>query len=98
MSDLIKREDVMALWEKYHPYIAVKAIEFGNALKEIPSAVPTPHGRLVDADAIEEKSGDWFVTELDTVGFSGSLREFLSEQPTVVKAEANHEYDEKLAE
>ena len=40
MSDLIRREDVMALWEKYHPYIAVKAIEFGNALKEIPSAQP----------------------------------------------------------
>ena len=40
MSDLIKREDVMALWEKYHPYIAVKAIDFGNALKEIPCAQP----------------------------------------------------------
>lgn len=38
MDDLIRREDVMALWGKYHPYIAVKAIEFGNALKDIPSA------------------------------------------------------------
>ena len=54
MSDLIRREDVMALWEEYHPHIAVKAIEFGDALKEIPSAQPEPkHGKWIDTGKTE---------------------------------------------
>ena len=52
MDDIIKRKDVMALWEEYHPYIAVKAIEFGNALKKIPSAEPKK-GKLIKHGAEE---------------------------------------------
>lgn len=40
MNDLIKREDVVALWDKYHYEIATKAVEFDKALREIPSAEP----------------------------------------------------------
>lgn len=40
MSDLIRREDVMALWDKYHYEIATKAVEFDKDLREIPSAEP----------------------------------------------------------
>ena len=44
MSDLIRREDVMALWDKYHYEIATKAVEFDKDLREIPSAQPK-HGK-----------------------------------------------------
>lgn len=40
MSDLIKREDVVALWDKYHYEIATKAVEFDRALRQLPSAEP----------------------------------------------------------
>lgn len=88
MSDLIRREDVMALWEKYHPYIATKAIEFGNALKEIPSAVPIPHGRLIDGDALMKEMAQYqkqtYTPMEDACGFAW-------EAPTVIEAEVNHE-------
>jgi hypothetical protein len=83
MSDLIKREYVMALWEKYNPYIAVKAIEFGNALKEIPCAVPTPHGNLVDIDAMIDRFWDGDHMEI-------YCRD-LDDIPVIVEAEAKHE-------
>lgn len=40
MSDLIRREDAMALWDKYHYEIATKAVEFDKDLRAIPSAEP----------------------------------------------------------
>lgn len=52
MSDLIRREDVMALWDKYHPEIATKAIEFDRALRQLPSAEPK-HGKWIDTGKTE---------------------------------------------
>ena len=40
MSDLISRDDVIALWDKYHYEIATKAIEFDKELRQLPSAYP----------------------------------------------------------
>lgn len=42
--------------------------------------------RLIDADALIEKYGDWYVKNTEDTtqwGFVGSLREFLKEQPEV---------------
>jgi len=52
MSDLIRREDVLALWDKYHYEIATKAIEFDKALREMPSAYPKK-GKLIKHGAEE---------------------------------------------
>ena len=59
MSDLIRREDVMALWDKYHYEIATKAVEFDKDLREIPSAEPK-HGKW-----IPDKTGNsyWICTK-----------------------------------
>ena len=45
MSDLISRADVIELFEKYKPRMAVSVYEYGQALKAIPSA--------------EQKIGKW---------------------------------------
>lgn len=83
MSDLIRREDVMALWDKYHYEIATKAIEFDRALRQLPSAVPTPHGNLVDLDAMVDKFWDGDYMEIH-------CRD-LNDIPVIVEAEADHE-------
>lgn len=49
--------------------------------------VPAPHGRLIDADALSAKCGDWYTEEGSEVGFIGSLSGLLGEQPTVIEAE-----------
>ena len=46
MTDLISRDELMKLWDEYHPYIAVKAAQFDQALRKLPSAYP--------------KKGKWF--------------------------------------
>ena len=38
MTDLVSREELMKLWDEYHPYIAVKAAQFDQALRKLPSA------------------------------------------------------------
>ena len=50
-SDLIIRQAVIDLWERYHPYIAVKANEFDRELRKLPSAQP------------ERKPGKWLIRE-----------------------------------
>ena len=40
MSDLISRQSVIDLWNKYHSTIAVDAICFDKELKALPSAQP----------------------------------------------------------
>ena len=69
MTNLIRRKDVMALWEEYHPYIAVKAIEFGNALKKIPSVEPKK-GKWIEDCACSECG---WCNEVEG-GFVGSTR------------------------
>ena len=47
MSDLISREELMKLWDEYHPYIATRAIQFDQALRKLPSAYPK-NGKWVE--------------------------------------------------
>ena len=51
MSDLISREELMKLWDEYHPYIATRAIQFDQAIRKLPSAEPVRHGKWIKADS-----------------------------------------------
>ena len=39
--------------------------------------------RLIDADALIEKCGEWYTEEGSEVGFIGTLKQLLDKQPTV---------------
>lgn len=39
--------------------------------------------RMIDADALIEKCGDWYVEEGTEEGFIGTLKSLIDEQPTV---------------
>lgn len=45
------------------------------------------HGRLVDADALIAKYGDWYTEEGTEEGFIGTIEALLKDAPTVVEAE-----------
>lgn len=40
MADLISRQAVIDLWDKYHPYIATKAMSYDIELRALPSIEP----------------------------------------------------------
>ena len=40
MSDLISRQAAIDLWEKYHPTIAVDAMQYDAELRQLPPAQP----------------------------------------------------------
>ena len=40
MDDTISRQDAIDLWEKYHPTIAVDAMQYDAELRQLPSAQP----------------------------------------------------------
>ena|GEM_PF-5759663 len=40
MNDLISRQAAIDLWEKYHPTIAVDAMQYDAELRQLPSAHP----------------------------------------------------------
>ena len=40
MNDLISRQAAIDLWEKYHPTIAVDAMQYDAELRQLPSAQP----------------------------------------------------------
>lgn len=49
MSDLIRRQAVIDLFKTYQPRMATSVIEFGNALKELPTVEAEPeHGHWID--------------------------------------------------
>lgn len=39
-DDLISRQAAIDLWDKYHPYIATKAMAYNRELRALPSAQP----------------------------------------------------------
>lgn len=47
--------------------------------------VPTPHGKLIDADAMNEKYGDWYTEEGTEEGFIGALKYLIAEQPIIIE-------------
>jgi rubrerythrin len=61
MSDLISREELMKLWDEYHPYIATRAIQFDQAIRKLPSAYP--------------KKGKWIVWDEIIAGIYHTVSE-----------------------
>ena len=51
-------------------------------LKELP-----PHGRLIDADALVEKHGDWYTEEGTEEGFIGTIKNLIATIQTIIPAE-----------
>lgn len=51
-------------------------------LVEIP-----PHGRLIDADELIARHGDWYTEQGTEVGFIGTVKNLVDAQPTVIEAE-----------
>ena len=49
--------------------------------------LPEKHGKLIDADALIAKYGDWYTEEGTEEGFIGTLEMLLKDVPTVVEAE-----------
>ena len=49
--------------------------------------LPEKHGRLIDADALIAKYGDWYTEEGTETGFIGTIGMLLKDAPTVVEAE-----------
>lgn len=49
--------------------------------------LPERHGRLIDADALIAKYGDWYTEEGTDTGFIGTLEMLIKDAPTVVEAE-----------
>ena len=87
MSDVISRKEAIeALLEKGQRSRRYKLgeiwelnfDEIREVLNSLPSAVPTPHGRLIDADALIENA-NFYETEMEA-----------KEAPTVIEAEADH--------
>lgn len=95
MSDLIRREDaisvVNAICERCGKYKEYDGVMCGtcaldgveDSIEDLPSAVPTPHGNLVDLDAMVDKFWDGDYMEIH-------CRD-LDDIPIIVEAEADHE-------
>lgn len=49
--------------------------------------LPERHGRLIDADALIDKCGDWYTEEGKEEGFIGTLEMLIKDAPAVVEAE-----------
>jgi hypothetical protein len=80
-KELISRDildDIWELYEKYHPYLATRVLEFGDALKDLIDNAPTVEERSesewipiitrdMDNEELEEfaKNTDFSVEELD---------------------------------
>ena len=43
MSNLIDKQAAIDLWDKYHPTIAVDAMQYDAELRQLPPAQPEPH-------------------------------------------------------
>lgn len=60
----------------------------GWALQKNVTATEVPtHGRLIDADAMNEKYGDWYTEEGTEEGFIGTLKYLIAEQPIIIEEE-----------
>ena len=58
-----------------------------NGIDACPLIEVPPHGRLIDADAMNEKYGDWYTEEGTEEGFIGALKYLIAEQQTIIEKE-----------
>lgn len=49
--------------------------------------LPNHHGRLIDADAVTNKYGEWYTEEGLEEGFIGTIKDIINLVPTVIKSE-----------
>lgn len=94
MSDiLIKNMEI----PKDYKYVDVRIFRDGTATTSTAEEpfykkmdvveVPTPHGKLIDADAMNEKYGDWYTEEGTEEGFIGTLKYLIAEQPIIIEGD-----------
>ena len=97
MSVLIKGMEIpkscgVCIFDDYGHCIMTKRYSGGSAKHGRASfcplvELPEKHGRLIDADALIAKYGDWYTEEGTETGFIGTLEMLLKDAPTVVEAE-----------
>ena len=57
MDELISRQEALDLWDKYHPYIATKAMEYDRKLRALQTAQSErKKGRWIDRGRISQCS------------------------------------------
>lgn len=49
--------------------------------------LPEHHGRLIDADEVTNKYGEWYTEEGSEEGFIGTIKDVINLVPTVIKSE-----------
>lgn len=49
--------------------------------------LPEHHGRLIDADTVTNKYGEWYTEEGPEEGFIGTIKDIINLVPTVIKSE-----------
>lgn len=64
----------------------IRPISCGTRPDWCPLIEIKPHGRLIDADAMSEKYGDWYTDEGTEEGFIGALKYLIAEQQTIIEA------------
>lgn len=110
MSILIKREMPKGCWacpfavgKHYECLFTKKSYNWGLTTRpsDCPLVeVPTPHGRLIDADALKQEGADVHMdyvcdgyVEDTTWGYSDDL---LDSQPTIIEAEGSEDEDNNV--
>lgn len=66
--------------------------ELARTWEELKASCPlveilTPHGRLIDADELIGKYGEWYTEEGTESGYIGTMKNLLKDAPTVIEAE-----------
>ena len=72
MDDLISRQAAIDLWEKYHPTIAVDAMQYDAELRQLPSAQP----ELIKCDYVKACNEVTMNKTFSALGYLAMLNDF----------------------
>ena len=56
MSNLIDKQAAIDLWDKYHPTIAVDAMQYDAELRQLPPAQPQRTGKCMWCERLKERN------------------------------------------
>ena len=60
MDELLSRKEVLALWDKFHPYIATYAMQFDTKLRELKPVEPQRmRAKWIATTALQEGQITW---------------------------------------